>query len=311
MGSWTASDIPDLSGRTAIVTGANSGLGLVTATELARHGAHVTLACRDVVRGQAALETVQAAATGTGGSASLGTLDLASLDSVRAFAEGWLADHDSGLDILVNNAGVMAVPRSLTVDGYERQFATNHLGHFALTGLLLPALNARPGARVVSVSSNAHKFGRMNFDDLHGTKRYMSWTAYGQSKLSNLLFALELQRRADAASLPLLSLAAHPGTSRTELVANGPSSGSTGLRKSITESASKIMSQSAEMGALPQLYAATEPSIPGGSYVGPDGVFELMGHPKIVTPTKAARDLESASRLWSVSEDLTGVRYLD
>jgi len=307
--AWTASDIPALQGKVAVVTGANSGLGLVTAVELARHGAAVTLACRDTVRGATALNEVLAQAPDA--SVQLATLDLASLDSVRAFALEWLAGHADGLDILVNNAGVMAVPRSLTVDGYERQFATNHLGHFALTGLLLPALASRPGARVVTVSSNAHKFGRINFDDLDGGRGYSAWRFYGQSKLANLLFAFELQRRADAAGLLLLSLAAHPGTSRTSLVANGPAANASGLREKVTHWGAGMMSQSAEMGALPQLYAATAPGLAGGSYIGPNGFLELTGHPKQVTPTKTARDVGAAHRLWQASERMTGVAYLD
>ena len=307
--AWTARDIPPLLGKVAVVTGANSGLGLVTAVELARHGAAVTLACRDAARGGAALEAVRAQAPDA--SVQLATLDLASLDSVREFAQQWLADHAEGLDILVNNAGVMAVPRSVTVDGHERQFATNHLGHFALTGLLLPALASRPGARVVTVSSNAHKFGRIDFDDLDGAKKYGSWRAYGQSKLANLLFAFELQRRADAAALPLLSMAAHPGTSRTNLVASGPAAHTSGLREKVTHLGGSVMSQPAAMGALPQLYAATAPGVPGGAYVGPSGFLELKGHPRLVTPSKAARDTGAAERLWTVSEGLTGVEYLD
>jgi len=309
MSHWTAADIPPLEGRTAIVTGANSGLGLVTALELARHGASVTLACRDSSKGEAALATVREQVSDA--DIELRILDLASQESVRFFAEGWLANHSAGLDLLVNNAGVMAVPRELTVDGFERQLATNHLGHFALTGLLLPALTARPGARVVSVSSNAHKFGRMSFEDLHGGKKYGSWRAYGQSKLANLLFSAELQRRADAAGLALLSIAAHPGSSRTSLVANGPASGTSGMREKVKHTFGGMMSQPAEMGALPQLYAATAPGVPGGVYIGPDGFMELKGHPRVVTANKAARDIESAHRLWVVSERLTGVSYLD
>jgi len=309
MTTWTATDIPSLSGRTALVTGANSGLGLVTALELARAGAAVTLACRDSGRGQAAVDSVRSEVPGA--DLHLAELDLSSLDSVREFSAAWLADHTGGLDILVNNAGVMAIPRQLTSDGHERQFATNHLGHFALTGLLLPALTARPGSRVVTVSSNAHKFGRMDFDDPHGARKYSAWRAYGQSKLANLLFAFELQRRADRAGLALVSVAAHPGTSATNLVSSGPASGATGLRRTITERGSRLMSQSAEMGALPQLYAATAPGVPGGVYVGPSGFLEMKGHPRVVQPTKAARDVEDAHRLWQVSERLTDVRYLD
>ena len=307
---WTAADIPPLTGRRAIVTGANSGLGLVAATELARHGASVTLACRDTAKGEAALAQVKATAH-PDAVVGLATLDLASLESVREFATAWLADHPEGLDIQINNAGVMAVPRSLTVDGFERQLGTNHLGHFALTGLLLPALTARPGARVVTVSSNAHKLGRMNFEDLQGARKYGAWRAYGQSKLANLLFAFELQRRADAATLPLLSIAAHPGFARTNLIASGPATASSGIVSSVTGAVSGVMSQSAEMGALPELFAATAPGVPGGTYIGPDGFMEQKGHPRTVSANKAARNVEAAHRLWEVSERLTGVSYLD
>ncbi len=311
---WTAADIPDLTGLRAIVTGANSGLGLVTATELARHGASVTMACRDEAKGATALAGVQKTAA-VPGSANLATLDLASLESVRKFSTAWLAENDGGLDILVNNAGVMALPkRETTVDGFERQLGTNHLGHFALTGLLLPALEQRPGARVVSVSSTAHKFGSMNFDDLMSDQKYGSWRAYGQSKLANLLFALELARRVDLAKIALISVAAHPGFSDTNLVANGPASNTSGIASvinSVTGFATKLMSQSAQMGALPQLYAATAPGVPSGAYIGPDGLAERTGYPKVVKPTKAAQDTEAARRLWNISEELTGVSYLD
>ena len=311
---WTTADIPDLTGLRAIVTGANSGLGLVTATELARHGASVTMACRDQVKGAAALATVQQTAP-EADCVTMAALDLASLASVREFSAGLLAENSGGLDILVNNAGVMALPkRETTVDGFERQLGTNHLGHFALTGLLLPALEQRPGARVVSVSSNAHKFGSMNFDDLMSEQKYGSWRAYGQSKLANLLFALELARRVDLAKIALISVAAHPGFSDTNLVANGPASRTSGVASvlnSVTGFATKLMSQSAQMGALPQLYAAVAPGVPSGAYVGPDGLAERAGYPKVVTPTKAAQDTEAARRLWNISEELTGVSYLD
>jgi hypothetical protein len=313
-GKWTAADIPDLTGLRAIVTGANSGLGLVTALELARHGASVTMACRDEVKGSAALKTVQQAAS-EAATVSLAALDLASLESVREFSANWQANNAGGLDILVNNAGVMALPkRETTVDGFERQLGTNHLGHFALTGLLMPALEQRPGARVVSVSSNAHKFGSMHFDDLMSEQKYGSWRAYGQSKLANLLFMLELARRVDLAKIALISVAAHPGLSDTNLVVNGPASRTSAMASVINTATSfttKLMAQSATMGALPQLYAATAPGVPSGSYIGPDGLGEQKGYPKVVKPTKAAQDTEAARTLWNTSEELTGVSYLD
>ncbi len=311
MTKWTATDIPDLTGRRAVVTGANSGLGLETARDLTRHGAHVTLACRDPERGAAALAEVQRTAA-PGVEADVAALDLASLASVRAFADAWVAEHPAGLDLLVNNAGVMAIPRGLTADGFERQFGTNHLGHFALTGLLLPALRLGTDARVVTVASNAHRFGRIDFDDLMGERRYRAWSAYGQSKVANLLFMAELQRRLDAARIPVRSYGAHPGYAATNLTANGPGAGDSGwarTKRRVIQGADRVLGQSAAMGALPQLYAATCPGLPGGTYVGPDRLFEQRGHPKVTTPTRAARDTAAAGRLWTVSEDLTGVRY--
>lgn len=307
---WTAADIPDLTGRTAVVTGANSGLGLVTAVELARHGAQVTLACRDPQRGAEALREVQAVAAGA--APELASLDLSAQASVRAFAEAWTFAHPDGLDLLINNAGVMAIPRRVTVDGWETQFATNHLGHFALTGRLLPALQARPGARVVTVASNAHKFGKVRFDDLMGERRYSAWGAYGQSKVANLLFTDELQRRLDAAGIPVQALAAHPGYAATSLTANGPGAGDSAwarAKRAVIQGADGVLGQSAEMGALPQLYAATVPNLPGAAYVGPDRWLEQRGHPAITRAMAKARDPEAARRLWEISEDLTGVRY--
>lgn len=307
---WTAADIPDLTGSRAIVTGANSGLGLVTAAQLAQHGADVVLAARDLAKGQAAIDGVAAGQVGgVDGTAAerlrLAELDLADLASVRAFAE---AESGSPLDLLVNNAGVMAIPRRETADGFEMQLGTNHLGHFALTGLLMPALLEAPGARVVTVSSNAHKFGRMSFDDLMGHKRYSKWTVYGQSKLANLLFMYELQRKADAANKDLLSLAAHPGLAATNLSAVGPQMEQSRLTGVIT-GATGLLGQSAEMGALPQLYAATAPDVHRAAYYGPASFFEQRGYPKLVRTTSAARDPRDAARLWDLSEELTGVHY--
>lgn len=306
MTGWTAADIPDLTGTTAVVTGANSGLGLVTALELARHGAAVTMACRDADRGRRALDQVRAEAPDA--EVRLAALDLADLRSVRAFAASWTQDHPEGLGLLVNNAGVMAVPRGVTVDGFERQLGTNHLGPFALTGLLLPSLLAVPGARVVTVSSNAHKMGRLRLDDLQSTHRYRRWAVYAQSKLANLLFAFELARRADAHGAALLSLAAHPGYAATNLTTAGPASGSA-LAGRLMRMGDRVLGQPAEAGALPQLYAATSPDVASGDYLGPDGFMEQRGHPVPVSPTAAARDAADAAALWDASEELTGVRY--
>jgi NAD(P)-dependent dehydrogenase (short-subunit alcohol dehydrogenase family) len=294
---WTAEQIPDQSGRTAVVTGANSGLGLSTARELARAGAHVVLACRNLEKGEAALQEV-------GSGAELEQLDLASLESVKAFAERFLASHD-GLDLLINNAGLMAPPRGVTADGFELQFGTNVLGHFALTGRLLGALEGREDARVVTLSSNAHKLGRINFDDLQSKRRYNRWRAYNQSKLGDLMIALELDRRLRAAGSTVRSVAAHPGYSATNL----QSAAAPAVDRAIMAVTNRLLAQSEDMGALPTLYAATYPGLEGGTYVGPDGLMEQRGHPEPVTPTKSARDEEAAGRLWDVCEKLTGVHY--
>ncbi|HMJ96611.1 MAG TPA: oxidoreductase [Thermoleophilaceae bacterium] len=296
---WTAKDIPDQTGRTAVVTGANSGLGLVTARELAAAGASVVMACRNLDKGQAAIERVRAAVPDA--QVQLEELDLASLESVRAFAERFKSTHD-GLDLLVNNAGVMAPPRRRTADGFELQFGTNHLGHFLLTTLLLPSMEGRDDARVVTLSSTAHKIGRIAFDNLNGDRRYFRWRAYGQSKLANLLFALELDRRLRRDGSTVKSLAAHPGYAATNLQTAAPPL----IDRVVMKISTAVMAQSDEMGALPTLFAATEPGLEGGTYVGPDGPSEQRGHPTIVVPNGRARDEDTARRLWQVSEELTG-----
>jgi NAD(P)-dependent dehydrogenase (short-subunit alcohol dehydrogenase family) len=296
---WTAEDIPDLSGRNAIVTGANSGLGLVTARELARAGASVVMACRNLEKGHAAVEQVRAAVPDA--QVQLDELDLASLESVRGFAERFRATHD-GLDLLINNAGVMAPPRRRTVDGFELQFGTNHLGHFLLTTLLLDAMEGREDARVVTLSSTAHKIGRIAFHNLDGDRHYFRWRAYGQSKLANLLFALELDRRLRREDSTVKSLAAHPGYAATNLQSASPPM----IDRLVMKVSNKFVAQSDEMGALPTLYAATQPGLEGGTYIGPDGPSEQRGHPTIVQPNGRARDEDTARRLWQVSEELTG-----
>ena len=303
---WTTADIPDQAGRKAIVTGANSGLGLVTALELARRGASVTLAVRDTAKGERAATAIREAEPAA--QVRVVPLDLADLDSIRGFAS---ARDDTGLDLLVNNAGVMALPRKTTKDGFEMQLGTNHLGHFALTGLLLPALERGEDARVVTLSSGAHRVGSINFDDLQGERRYFRWSAYGQSKLANLLFAFELQRRASAAGLSLKSVAAHPGYAATNLQTRGSGDGGllTKVEDGVMAVTNKLLAQSDEMGALPTLYAATVKDLPGGSYVGPDGVGEQRGHPKVVDSNAASKDRAAARRLWEVSEQLTGVSF--
>jgi NAD(P)-dependent dehydrogenase (short-subunit alcohol dehydrogenase family) len=298
---WDAGRIPDQTGRTAVVTGANSGLGLVTARELARAGASVVMACRNLDKGHAAVDAIRAGVPRA--KLQLDELDLASLASLRSFADRYTATHD-GLDLLINNAGVMAPPRRLTADGFELQFGTNHLGHFALTGLLLPKLEGCEDARVVTLSSTAHRTGRIAFDNLNGDRHYFRWRAYGQSKLANLLFALELDRRLRASGSTVKSLAAHPGYAATNL----QSAAAPLVDRLVMKVANGVVAQSDEMGALPTLYAATEPGLEGGTYVGPDGVGEQRGYPKIVQPSRAARDEPTARRLWQVSADLTGVR---
>jgi NAD(P)-dependent dehydrogenase (short-subunit alcohol dehydrogenase family) len=297
MAKWTAQDIPDQTGRRVIVTGANSGLGYNVSLELARRGSRVILACRDQGRGQAALDKLLGEVPDA--DAELRTLDLASLASVRAFADG----VDEAVDLLVNNAGVMAGPHRTTADGFELQLGTNHLGHFALTGLLLERLLAAEAPRVVSVSSGAHRMGKMNFDDLQSEGRYWRWGAYGQSKLSNLLFMRELGRRAAEADTPLVSVAAHPGYSATNLQTTGNR-----IDDLVMKVSNLVIAQSDAMGALPLLYAATE-DLASGAYVGPDGVGEQRGHPKLVGMSGRAKDDEDARRLWEVSEQLTGVTY--
>ena len=265
-GGWDAERIPDQTGRVAVVTGANSGLGLVVARELARKGALVVLACRNMDKGRAALAEVKAVASGP--EPELEKLDLADLSSVRSFADRFAANHD-GLDLLINNAGVMASPRRHTADGFELHLGTNHLGHFALTNLLLPLMEGREDARVVTLSSNAHKTVRgIAFDNLNGERRYFRWNAYGQSKLANLLFALELDRRLRAQGSTVKSLAAHPGYSATNL----QSAAAPLVDRLVMKVTNAAVGQSAEMGALPVLYAATEPGLEGGTYVGPDGI---------------------------------------
>jgi NAD(P)-dependent dehydrogenase (short-subunit alcohol dehydrogenase family) len=303
---WTAADMPDLGSRKIVVTGANSGIGYEAALEFARAHATVVLACRSLDRANAAAEQIRRAVSGAAVEAM--ELDLASLASVRAFAEAFKRTHPS-LDVLVNNAGVMALPYRKTADGFEMQIGTNHLGHFALTGLLLDPLLAADGARVVTVSSTAHRFGKIRFDDLNWERGYRKWMAYCQSKLANLLFMFELNRKAHRAGAKLISVACHPGYAATNLQAAGPRMTGAAFMEWGSEWANRILAQSAAMGALPTLYAAAAPDVKGGDYIGPDGFQEMWGHPAKVSCSAAARDEAIAARLWSVSEDLTHVRY--
>lgn len=299
---WTAADMPRQTGRRVVITGANSGLGFETARALASASARVTMAVRDVSRGEQAAEQIRASHPDA--TIEVRQLDLADLASVRAFAA-----EQTDVDLLINNAGVMAIPRRQTIDGFEMQLGTNHLGHFALTGLLMPALASRPGSRVVNVSSNAHKFGKMNFDDLMGTRRYSAWGTYGQSKLANLLFTLELARRCDAADVGVLVTAAHPGYAATNLQYGASTMTGKTWQNRFIDIGNRLIAQSAEMGALPTLFAATAPGLQPAAYIGPDGILEQRGHPKIANPHPRARNYADAARLWEISEDLTGVRY--
>ncbi|MGI8863153.1 MAG: oxidoreductase [Solirubrobacteraceae bacterium] len=301
-GKWTAADIPDQTGRLAVVTGANSGLGLITAQELARAGANVVIACRNLGKGEQAAAQIRRSVPAA--KLDLRELDLADLSSVSAFADNLHSEHGT-LDLLVNNAGVMAPPRRLTRDGFESQIGTNHLGHFALTGRLLDQLLAASEPRVVTLSSGAHRLGKISLEDLQSEHGYNNWRAYGQSKLANLMFCFELQRRATEAGVALRSVAAHPGYAATNLQFAGPSRF---YEKAIMGVANKVIAQSAEMGALPTLYAATA-DVPGGTFVGPDGLTQQRGYPHVVTGASKAYDEEIWRKLWERSEELTGVSY--
>ncbi|HTN78462.1 MAG TPA: SDR family oxidoreductase [Acidimicrobiales bacterium] len=304
-------DIPDQTGKLAVVTGANSGIGLETARQLAAAGAEVVLAVRNADKGKAAIDDIRS--TVPGAAVRVGVLDLASLASVESFASQ-MTTEGRAIDLLVNNAGVMAVPkRHTTEDGFELQFGTNHLGHFALTGRLLPLLRQAKAPRVTNVSSGAHLVGSIPFDDLQLERGYRAWRAYSESKLANLLFTLELQRRSEAAGWGIMSNAAHPGSTRTNLQSSGPNMGkASNAGTNLIELTMRMpgASQDAAQGALPTLYAATSPDAVGDGYYGPNGFMEMTG--RGVTKarrSRRARDGAAAVRLWDVSEQLTGVRY--
>ena len=304
MANWTAQDIPDLSGRTAVVTGASSGIGEEAATALAAKGARVVLAVRDAGRGAAARSRILKRHPSAQLDVSLA--DMADLASVRAFAERSLEALPQ-VDILLNNAGLGMQPkRTVTVDGYERQFATNHLGHYALTGLLIPALLKAPAPRVVTIASLAHRRGRIGFDDLQGETSYNGSRAYSQSKLANILFSNELDRRARAAHSRLVSVAAHPGVSATGFLQAAEMPAPV---LAVAGTAVRIFGQDSAAGALPGLYAATMPGVSGGDYWGPDGTLEIRGRPAPAALARQARDRDAAEKLWRVSEELTGVHY--
>ncbi len=302
MSSWRTEDIPDQSGRTAVVTGANSGLGLATTRELARRGARVIMACRSTDKGESAASDIRRAAPEA--KLDVRPLDLGSLESIQAFAND--LDLEAGkLDLLINNAGIMMTPQQTTHDGFELQLGTNHLGHFALTGLLLDAVQSAEAGRVVTLSSIEHKSGHIEFDDLQSEDGYAPRKAYRQSKLANAIFGVELDRRLRAAGSSAVSVLAHPGYSDTNLQTTGP----TGPMKAILKVGNKLLAQDADMGALPTLYAATAPGVEGGDFYGPDGFKEMRGNPTHVDVIPEARDPGVASRLWDVSEELTGIRY--
>jgi NAD(P)-dependent dehydrogenase (short-subunit alcohol dehydrogenase family) len=293
---WTTKNIPDQSGKVVIVTGANSGIGYEASRALALRGATVVMACRGLQKGELALE--QILSENPKGQLILHQLDLASLRSVQRFSAEFLAEFDR-LDILINNAGVMATPYRKTEDGFELQFGTNHLGHFKLTGLLFHLLKSTPSSRVVTVSSYAHYFGRINFSDLNSESSYQKWLAYGQSKLANVLFGYEIQRRAARNGNSPISIVAHPGYAATNLQHTS----------SLFSFLNRFMAQSPRMGALPVLYAATSPEVQGGEFIGPDGFLAQRGYPHQSRSSRRSHDQETARRLWDVSEDLTGIRF--
>jgi NAD(P)-dependent dehydrogenase (short-subunit alcohol dehydrogenase family) len=304
MSKWTPRQMPPLQERLAIVTGANSGIGYQAARYLSRAGATVILACRNQEKGEAARAKI--ASENAAARVELRVLDVADLDSVRSFAAEF-ANEGRALDLLINNAGVMAIPeRRTTPQGFEMQFGTNHLGHFALTGLLLPALLRQPNSRVVTVASIAHKGGKLNFDDLNAERSYDPRGAYQQSKLANLVFGLEFDRRLRARSANTASLIAHPGVAVTNIVSNGMG---TGMKGRIVGTLLPLVAQSDDRGSWPLLYAATSPQARGGGYYGPDGIAEIKGTPVEVKPKPHALEPATGKRLWEISETLTGVRY--
>lgn len=303
---WTSDNISDLTGKVIIITGANSGIGYEAAKEFARKGAQIILACRNLDKAQFALSQIQAEITET--KAEILKLDLANLKSIQQFVDSFKKKYDR-LDILLNNAGIMMVPYGKTEDGFENQFGTNHLGHFALTGLLIELLHKTPGARVVNISSNAHHFDEMDFSNLmfEDGEGYLAQKAYGRSKLANLLFTYELQRRFEARGVNTIAVAAHPGISNTNLAAHIFKR----WRLKMLQPLMGLMLQSAAMGALPGIRAAVDPTVSGGQYFGPDGSKERSGYPVVVFSNEASHNLEDALQLWEISEKLTGVYYLD
>jgi NAD(P)-dependent dehydrogenase (short-subunit alcohol dehydrogenase family) len=299
--------IPDLHGKVFVVTGANSGLGFEATRMLSLRGAHVVMGCRDLRLAEEAAGRVRGEAPDA--RLSIARLDLADLASVRDFAEE-VGEAHPAIDVLINNAGVMALPHGLTKDGFEMQLGINHLGHFALTGRLLRSLLAVAGARVVTVASHAHRTGSIPFDDLSGARRYQKWLAYCNSKLANLLFAYELDRRARRAGAALLSVAAHPGYAATNLQAKGPEMSKSKVELELGKVLNRLVAQDQRTGALPEVYAAVAPEVRGGEYYGPSGPFQIGGPPKRVESSARSHDEALAARLWEVSVEMTGVGYV-
>ncbi|MCX5738302.1 MAG: oxidoreductase [Proteobacteria bacterium] len=307
MPRWTEANVPDQSGRVALITGANSGIGWEAARVLAARGAKVILACRSAERGNEAVTRI--ATLSPRADVRFLAMDLADLDATRRAAEQVRKDP-ARLDLLINNAGLMATPQGRTAQGFEMQFGVNHLGHFALTGLLLPLLLATPDSRVVTVSSTGHRPGHIAFADLNwNTREYKPWAAYFQSKLANLLFTYELQRRLDAAGKSTAALAAHPGGSKTNLGHENPGGLLNQILHTMRPLIERLLLQDSAMGALPTLRAAVDPDARGGEYYGPDGFSEQTGHPVRVDSSKRSKDIEAARKLWRASEELTGVTY--
>ena len=307
MKNWTADEIPSVAGKLAIVTGSNSGIGYHTALELARNGASVILACRNPAKGAEALKRLKTEVPGA--KAELAELDLSALKSVRAFGAAFAA-RGVPLDLLINNAGIMApLTRKISPDGFEIQMATNHLGHFLLTSLLLPSLKRSAAPRVVTVASIAHRRGRINFDDLQSERSYSPFASYAQTKLANLLFAFEFQRRLDKAGVTILSVAAHPGVAMTSIIVNGMGGGAHTIVTRVINFFSPLYMHSEEQGALPSLFAATMPGVAPGGYYGPDGFREMTGFPMRVDCKPQAKDTVAAARLWEISEKLTGASF--
>jgi NAD(P)-dependent dehydrogenase (short-subunit alcohol dehydrogenase family) len=304
--TWTAVDVGDLTGRVALVTGANSGIGYEVTRVLADHGAHVLMACRNQEKAARARDKLESRLSRS--SLELVDLDLSDLASVRA-AAGRVMDQHARLDLLVNNAGVMGTPYRQTADGFELQMATNHLGHFALTGLLLDRLVTTERSRIVTVSSHMHRLGRVRPDDVAGAKARNPWIVYSTSKLANLLFVAELSRRLEAGGFRTMALAAHPGWTRSNLAGSGAALSASRVRRKLSRDVGSNFGQSAAGGALPVLCAATASNVQNGQYIGPAGALQMFGPPRVTRPSRRARDLTMAARLWAASEELTGVRY--